>query len=73
MPGSNTRALEKGRTLSADALILDLEDAVAPDAKELARRQILEALGAGGGTTISPPWRSLVPTRSCCPKSRAPR
>jgi citrate lyase subunit beta/citryl-CoA lyase len=48
MPGSNARALEKGRTLSADALILDLEDAVAPDAKELARRQILEALGAGG-------------------------
>ena len=48
MPGSNARALEKGRTLVADALILDLEDAVAPDAKELARRQIVEAVGAGG-------------------------
>jgi len=48
MPGSNARALEKGRTLAADALILDLEDAVAPDAKELARRQIVEAVGAGG-------------------------
>ncbi len=48
MPGSNARALEKGRTLAADALILDLEDAVAPDAKELARRQIVEAVRAGG-------------------------
>jgi citrate lyase subunit beta/citryl-CoA lyase len=48
MPGSNARALEKGRTLPADALILDLEDAVAPDAKETARRQILEALAEGG-------------------------
>ena len=33
MPGSNARALEKGRSLPADGLILDLEDAVAPDAK----------------------------------------
>lgn len=48
MPGSNARALEKGRSLAADALILDLEDAVAPDAKETARRQIVEALAAGG-------------------------
>ena len=48
MPGSNARALEKGRVLAADALILDLEDAVAPDAKETARRQIVEALAAGG-------------------------
>ncbi len=48
MPGSNARALEKGRSLPADALILDLEDAVAPDAKELARRQVVDAVGAGG-------------------------
>ncbi len=48
MPGSNARALEKGRGLPADALILDLEDAVAPDAKATARRQIAEAVGAGG-------------------------
>jgi citrate lyase subunit beta/citryl-CoA lyase len=40
--------LEKGRTLAADALILDLEDAVAPDAKEMARQQILDALATGG-------------------------
>ncbi len=48
MPGSNTRALEKGRGLPADALILDLEDAVAPDAKLEARGNIAEALKAGG-------------------------
>jgi citrate lyase subunit beta/citryl-CoA lyase len=48
MPGSNARALEKSRTLDADALILDLEDAVAPDAKELARKQVCEAVLAGG-------------------------
>lgn len=48
MPGSNARVLEKGRSLPADALILDLEDAVAPDAKETARQQILDALAEGG-------------------------
>jgi citrate lyase subunit beta/citryl-CoA lyase len=48
MPGSNARALEKGRGLAADALILDLEDAVAPDAKVQARTQIVEAVKAGG-------------------------
>jgi citrate lyase subunit beta / citryl-CoA lyase len=48
MPGSNARALEKAKTLPADALILDLEDAVAPDAKEMARAQVCEAVKAGG-------------------------
>ena len=48
MPGSNARALEKGRSLSADGLILDLEDAVAPDAKDSARDQIVSALAEGG-------------------------
>jgi citrate lyase subunit beta/citryl-CoA lyase len=48
MPGSNARALEKARTLPADCLILDLEDAVAPDAKELARGQIGDAVRTGG-------------------------
>jgi citrate lyase subunit beta/citryl-CoA lyase len=48
MPGSNARALDKARTLPADALILDLEDAVAPDAKEIARRQVAEAVAARG-------------------------
>ena len=48
MPGSNARALEKARGLAADGLILDLEDAVAPDAKDEARRQVCAALAAGG-------------------------
>jgi citrate lyase subunit beta/citryl-CoA lyase len=48
MPGSNPRALEKARTLDADVLLLDLEDAVAPAAKAEARRLVVEALAAGG-------------------------
>jgi len=48
MPGSNARALEKGRTLAADGLILDLEDAVAPDTKTTARDQIASAIREGG-------------------------
>lgn len=48
MPGSNARALEKAREIAADALILDLEDAVAPDAKEMARAQVCAAVKAGG-------------------------
>src|SRR6476620_1632542 len=43
MPGANTRALDKARTLPADALIFDLEDAVAPDAKEAARTNVVAA------------------------------
>src|SRR5690242_558915 len=43
MPGANIRALEKARTLPADALIFDLEDAVAPDAKEGARGNVVAA------------------------------
>ena len=48
MPGSNARALEKVKTLSADGVILDLEDSVAPEAKETARRQVTDAAKAGG-------------------------
>ena len=48
MPGSNARALEKARLLPADGVILDLEDAVAPDAKETARAQIASTLAEGG-------------------------
>jgi citrate lyase subunit beta/citryl-CoA lyase len=48
MPGANARALEKSRTLAADVLVLDLEDAVAPDAKVLARTQVAAAVAAGG-------------------------
>ena len=48
MPGSNARAIEKARTLPVDGVILDLEDAVAPEAKEQARNQVVEAVKAGG-------------------------
>ena len=49
MPGANTRALEKAKSLAADSLILDLEDAVAPDAKVGARENIRAALESGFG------------------------
>lgn len=48
MPGSNARALEKARSLEADILIMDLEDAVSPDKKEDARAAIGAALAEGG-------------------------
>ena len=48
MPASNPRAIEKARSLDCDAVILDLEDAVAPDAKAAARAAAVEALKAGG-------------------------
>jgi citrate lyase subunit beta/citryl-CoA lyase len=48
MPGSNPRALDKARSLPADSLILDMEDAVAPESKQLAREQITAALEQGG-------------------------
>jgi len=43
MPAANERALEKAKDIQADALIFDLEDAVAPDSKELARQQACAA------------------------------
>jgi citrate lyase subunit beta/citryl-CoA lyase len=48
MPGSNARAMEKARSIPADALILDLEDAVAPDMKDMARQQVIDAVTARG-------------------------
>src|SRR5205809_2036194 len=65
MPGSNARALEKAKTLAVDGIILDLEDAVAPDAKAVARDQVVAAVKAGGFGTrevfirvngIDTPW-----------------
>jgi citrate lyase subunit beta / citryl-CoA lyase len=67
MPGSNARALEKAKTLSADGVILDLEDSVAPDAKEAARAQVADAVKAGGFGTrevfirvngVDTPWHA---------------
>jgi len=48
MPGANAKALEKAKTLAADVLLLDLEDSVAPEAKEAAREQVAAAVKAGG-------------------------
>ena len=55
MPSSNARALEKATTIPADAIIFDLEDAVAPDAKETAREQACAAVQSGkyGGRTLT--------------------
>jgi citrate lyase subunit beta/citryl-CoA lyase len=55
MPSSNERALEKAKTLPADAIIFDLEDAVAPDAKEAARANAVAAVRSGeyGGKVLT--------------------
>jgi citrate lyase subunit beta/citryl-CoA lyase len=67
MPGSNARALEKAKTLAADGVIIDLEDSVAPDAKEAARAQVAAAVTAGGFGTrevvirvngVDTPWHA---------------
>jgi len=65
VPGSNPRALEKSKTVHADGLILDLEDAVAPDAKIEARQYVADAIAKGGFgkrevlvrvNSLSTPW-----------------
>mgnify|MGYP001827913820 CR=1 FL=1 len=64
MPGANTRALDKARSVPADTLILDLEDAVAPEAKAGARQAVLEAVARGYGNrevlirinSLESPW-----------------
>jgi citrate lyase subunit beta/citryl-CoA lyase len=48
MPAANERALEKAKEIGADSLIFDLEDAVAPDAKDAARERACAAVAAGG-------------------------
>lgn len=67
MPAANARALEKAKSIDADALIFDLEDAVALDAKELARAQACEAATSGDYghreltircNSLSTPWGS---------------
>ena len=70
MPGSNARALEKAKSIAADALILDLEDAVAPEAKEAARAQVcaaVKALAIDSPATVksaSGRWRAGSPSDS---------
>src|SRR5688572_6387555 len=53
LPASNPRAIEKARTLGADMVILDLEDAVKPVDKEVARAAAVEAVGAGFGASLT--------------------
>lgn len=55
MPAANERALEKAKTIPADAIIFDLEDAVAPDAKPDARAKAVAAVGSGeyGGRELT--------------------
>jgi len=48
MPGANVRAMEKARELPCDTIVFDLEDAVAPDAKDTAREQVAAAVRSGG-------------------------
>ena len=48
VPGSNEKALKKIRTLPTDAIIFDLEDAVAPSAKEQARELVCSTVSEGG-------------------------
>ena len=68
MPASNGKLIDKARTLPCDAVILDLEDAVAPEAKPTARRMAAEAVAAGGFGTreviirvngLDTPWGDL--------------
>ena len=63
VPASNARALEKARILPADVVVLDLEDSVAPEAKDTARAAALAALGQFGGretlvriNALASPW-----------------
>jgi len=55
MPAANARALEKAKTILCDAIIFDLEDAVAPESKETARDQAVSAVSCGeyGGRELT--------------------
>lgn len=80
MPASNLRALEKAKTLAADTIIFDLEDAVAPDAKEEARTNACAALqsGAYGNrelvvriNAMDTPWFAQDLKQACLSKAHA--
>ena len=80
MPAANERALEKAKSIPADAIIFDLEDAVAPDAKEAARANACAAASSGechlclrprrhlpaGALGLSATWRSTEAISCCC-------
>ncbi len=80
MPASNARALEKAKTLAADTIILDLEDAVAPNAKDDARNAACKTLAEGGYGTremvirvnaMDTPWFVHDIKSSCTSKANA--
>jgi len=48
MPGANERAMQKAKSIDTDVVIFDLEDAVSPESKALARQQVFDAIGSGG-------------------------
>ena len=68
MPGSNERALEKAKTIPADALIFDLEDAVAPDAKprrfSVGNDEVHLSCARGLAVSVNPSSLSMVMGRS---------
>jgi malyl-CoA/(S)-citramalyl-CoA lyase len=53
VPGTNVRAMEKAPSLGADVVFLDLEDAVAPDDKQQARTNVIDALGAQDWSAVA--------------------
>ena len=61
IPGSNARALDKGRSVAADVLILDLEDAVSVEAKEMARAAVAAAVNVHV-TVVFRPLSDSVPS-----------
>ena len=80
MPASNARALEKAKTLPADTIIFDLEDAVAPEAKDEARNRACEALNSGDYgerelvirvNAMDTPWFSEDLKRACMAEADA--
>ena len=60
MPGSNDRALTKARTLPADCIIIDFEDAVSPEDKQLARDTAVSHLRQGGFGKREPLYGSMI-------------
>ena len=56
MPAANERALEKAKGISTDAIIYDLEDAVSPDSKDIARAQAIAAVNSGNTASASSPF-----------------
>src|SRR5262245_57150358 len=63
VPGANTRAIEKARTLATDVVIFDLEDSVAPEQKDTARANVTAALKSGGYAAETAVRINALPTK----------